>query len=216
VKRGRIFALFLAIGIALTLANAHAAIDLSTGIRHVVDNGTLDDCSAKAKASLATYLGNVTEASPGDILATGPLVQVGQPDTTASATVHCYARGSGYVVTFTCFVETPNNPYDANALCLDVAHHFYGGTETALATPTPMPTGCTTANLTGTWTEDNDPKQVFQMDDSNGLTGPDGVVGNWALSGTNATLVYYGNHALTLSTDGKHLHGSGYNLTRKC
>lgn len=216
MNRSKLFAVSLAIGLVLTFAHAHAAVDLSTGIRHVVDSGTLDDCGAKAKDALGAYLGNVTEPSTGDYLATGPLVQVGQPDTTASGTVHCYAHNGGYVVTFTCFVETPNNPYSAGDLCTDIAHRFYGGTETALATPTPLPTGCTTANLTGQWSEDNDPKQLFHMTSDGGLTGPDGVVGNWALSGTNATIIYYGNHTLTLSADGKHLRGGGYSLTRKC
>jgi hypothetical protein len=216
VKRFRFAALFIALAALVTIEQAPAAVDFSTGIRHVVDSGTDDDCGTKAKESLGAYLGNVNEPSPGEFLATGPLVQVGAPDVTASGTVHCYVHGAGYVVTFTCFVETPNNAYDADSLCLDIAHHFYGGQETALATPTPEPTGCTTANLTGDWTNDNNAKETFSMDGSGGLTGPDGVIGNWALSGTTATLVYYGNHTLTLSSDGKHLKGSGYSLTRKC
>ncbi len=48
------------------------------------------------------------------------------------------------------------------------------------------------------------------------VTDSDGVSGNWALDGSTVTFTYYGNHTLTLSADGKHLHGGGYSLTRKC
>jgi hypothetical protein len=48
------------------------------------------------------------------------------------------------------------------------------------------------------------------------LTDNEGVSGNWGLVGSTVTLTYYGNHTLTLSPDGKHARGGGYNLTRKC
>ncbi len=37
--------------------------------------------------------------------------------------------------------------------------------------------------------------------------------GNWNLDVIKATLTYYGTLALTLSADGKHVHGSGYGFT---
>lgn len=214
----RLFAAALAAAALITVAHAPAAVDLSTGIRKLVDVGTLDDCNAKAQAALSAYLQTPTQVSPGEWLATGPLVQVGPPDTTASGTVHCYTSpdGKGYVASFTCAVETPNNSYAADALCLDIAHHFYGGTETALATPTPLPTGCTTGSLIGTWVSDSDRSQTWTMDAQNGLLGSDGVSGSWYLYGTTAMITYYGNHKMTLSADGKHLSGGGYSFTRKC
>lgn len=215
-RRRNLFAAALAIAILFTSALAPAAVDLSTGLRYVIPTGTLDECNAKAKTALDAYLQNATQTSPNDWVATGPLGQVGQPDTTASATVHCYAYQNGYVVTFSCFVETPNNPYDASALCTDVGHNFNGGVQTALATPTPMPTGCTTANLIGTWQNDNNGKLSLKMDANGELTDSDDVIGSWILNGTSAIITYYGNHNMTLSADGKHLSGGGYSFTRKC
>jgi hypothetical protein len=215
----RLFALFLAAASLLTVAQAPAAVDLSLGIRHAVDTGTIDDCNAKAQESLATYLQAPTQTSPGEWLATGPLVQVGNPDITASGTVHCYPgpKGTGYVVSFTCAVETPNNIYPANQLCLDIAHHFYGGAETALATPTPLPTGCTTGSLIGTWQNDNDSKMSVTMTPDGELTDSENVAGSWVLhNDLSAIITYYGNHNMTLSQDGKHLRGGGYSFTRKC
>lgn len=214
--RGRLFAIFFALSVIVTGALSPAAVDLSTGIRYAIPTGTMDECGTKAKAALDAYLQNATESSPGEWIATGPVGQVGRPDTTAAATVHCYPNGKGYVVTFSCTVETPNNPYDANSLCLDVAHNFNGGVQKPLATPTPMPTGCTTANLVGTWQSDGNPKLSVKMDASGELTDSEDVIGSWVLSGNKAIVTYYGNHNMTLSADGKHLTGGGYSFTRKC
>jgi hypothetical protein len=198
---------------------APASVDFSVGIRYVSDTGSLSDCGAKAKESLDAFLQNATESPPGsgDWIAHSQNGPAGTP--TASAVVRCSALSNGYVVTFTCAVQLPDNPYTANALCLDVAHKFYGGAITALAaipTPTPVPTGCATTSLIGTWVSDSDPKLTFTMDLDGTLTDSGGVSGNWGLKGMTATLIYYGTHTLTLSPDGKHLSGGGYNLTRKC
>jgi hypothetical protein len=216
IKGRHLFAAMLVTAMVVTGALAPAAIDLSTGLRYAIPTGTLDECNAKAKTALDTYLQNASQTSPNDWVATGPLNQVGQPDTTASATVHCYANGNGYVVTFSCFVETPNNPYDASSLCTDVAHNFNGGVQTALATPTPVPTGCTTANLIGTWQDDNNSKLSLKLTPDGELTDSEDVIGSWILNGTNAIITYYGNHNMKLSGDGKHLTGGGYSFTRKC
>lgn len=200
-------------------AGAPAAVDLSVGIRHVSPDGALSDCSAKAKDALNTFLQGATEPSPGsgEWLATSANGVAGTP--TAIATVRCYALTKGYVVTFTCAVQLPDNPYGADALCLDVAHKFYGGAITALApipTPTPIPTGCATNSMVGTWVSDDKPGLTFTMDLDGNVTDNEGVSGNWGLKGTTVTLTYYGNHTLTLSADGKHARGDGYSLTRKC
>lgn len=198
---------------------APAAVDMSVGIRHVSPDGSLADCSAKAKESLDAFLQGAAESNPGsgDWVGHSQNGIAGSP--TAVATVRCYALATGYVVTFTCAVQLPDSPYTADALCLDVAHKFYGGAITALAaipTPTPIPTGCATTNLVGPWVSDKDPKLTFNMELNGDLTDSEGVSGNWGLKGNTVTLTYYGSHTLTLSPDGKHMSGEGYSLTRKC
>ena len=98
----------------------------------------------------------------------------------------------------------------------DIAHNFSGKTETTLATPTPLPTGCSLTNLVGTWVSDNDSKVVLTMDTDGNVTDNEGVSGNWYLVGTTVTLTYYGTKSMKLSADGKHISGSGASYTRKC
>ncbi|HUA10310.1 MAG TPA: hypothetical protein VMA98_13665 [Candidatus Acidoferrales bacterium] len=215
MKRARLFAGFLAAVLLITIAVAPASVDIATGIRHVVPTGTMDECGTKARAALGTYLQNVSEPSPGEFMATGPIGPGVSSDTTSAGTIHCFAYGSGYVVTFTCTAEAPNNPYDANSLCQDLLANFEGKPQTALATPTPPPSGCTTATLVGTWVS-NDSKLTLTMTADGQLTDNEDVTGSWVLSGLSVKLTYYGYHNLTLSPDGKHLSGSGYSLTRRC
>lgn len=211
----------LAIAIAAIVAAiacnsaAPAAVSMSVGIRYVEPSGTADECSAKAKTALAAFLENPTESPPGsgDWIAIGP---AGATAITASAVVRCYGLSKGYVVTFTCIVQTPENPFSADDLCLDVAHNFSGKATKPLPKPTPPPTGCTTANLAGTWVSDKDSTLSLTMTLDGELTDSQGVSGNWILYGNSATLTYYGNHSMTLSADGKHLRGGGYDFTRKC
>jgi hypothetical protein len=219
VKRGlRLLVAALFVG-SLCGAAALAAVELSAGIRYVSPSGSIDDCGAKAKAALGAFLPAASESSPGsgDWISVAQNVATGAPS--AAATVRCYALPKGYVATFTCAVQLPANPYGAGPLCLDVAHKFYGGAITPLAampTPTPVPTGCATTNLVGTWVSDNDPKLTLTMGLGGDITDNEGVSGNWNLDGMTATLTYYGNHTVSLSSDGKHLRGGGYSLTRKC
>lgn len=206
-------------GLLWCSSGAPASVDISAGIRHVSPDGTLADCGDKARASLNAFLENASETNSGsgDWLAHSRNGIAGSP--TASAVVRCYALAKGYVVTFTCVVELPDNPYTAAALCLDIAHKFYGGAVTALAaipTPTPLPTGCATNSLVGAWVSDSNPKQTFTMDLDGNVTDNEGVSGNWGLKGNVVTFTYYGTHTLTLSPDGKHITGGGYSLTRKC
>lgn len=196
-------------------SNASAGVEISTGIRYV-GTGPITECSTKAQSALSTYMQDPTEVKPGsgDWLAFGPKGQVGAP--TSSAAARCYPLpAGGYVITFTCVVQIPENPYAADALCLDVAHTFKGLPVTALATPAPL-TGCATTNLVGHWTSDDKPGLSFDMTVNGELTDSDGVSGNWGLYGNNVTLTYYGTHSATLSADGKHINGGGYSLTRKC
>ncbi len=218
-RRFVLAAVALLAGIVWCSAGAPAAVDISVGIRHVSPDGSLTDCSAKAKASLDAFLQDAAETSSGsgDWTAHAQNGITGTP--TATAVVRCYALPKGYVVTFTCAVQLPDNPYSSDELCKDVAHKFYGGAITALAampSPTPVPTGCATTNLVGTWTSDSDSKLTFTMELNGDLTDNEGVSGNWGIKGNTVTLTYYGNHTMTLSGDGKHLAGGGYSLTRKC
>lgn len=215
--RKSLFAIGLVASVLLCSAAAPAAVKMSTGIRYVIPDGSAADCSTKAKTALSAYLQNPTESSPGsgEWLAFGSSGLTPGPNT-SGAVVHCYAVGKGYVVTFTCVVAQPGSLYDADALCLDVAHNFSGKPVTPLATPTPIPTGCSTTNMVGTWVSNDKPGLTFTMDLTGNVLDNEGVSGNWGLVGNTVTLTYYGNHTLTLSADGKHASGGGYNLTRKC
>jgi hypothetical protein len=202
--------------VMITSATAPASLDLATGIRHVVPSGTLANCDSKASAALGAYLQHVLSPTPGEWIGTGPIGPNVAPDTTSAGTIHCFAHAGGYVVTFTCTVEAPNNPYTATALCDDLLNNFEGNPQVPLATPTPPPSGCTTATLAGTWQSDSNGKLSLTLDQNGELTDSDNVIGSWVLSGLNVKLTYYGYHNLTLSSDGKHMSGSGYSFTRKC
>jgi len=211
--RARLFALALVASIVVMSAGARSAVEMTTGIRYVVATGTVQDCGAKAKTALNTFLGDAAESpdGSGDWSATGPMGRG-----TASAVVHCLGLAKGYAVTFTCAVQIPGNLYHASDLCLDVAHQFSGKPLVALATPTPLPTGCSTSNLVGTWVSNDRGGPTLQMAIDGSLLGNDGVSGSWYMDGTTATITYYGDHVTTLSADGKHLDGRDYHLTRQC
>ena len=202
--------------VAAVAVPARAGVQMSTGIRYVYEGATLDSCNTKAQTALNAYLQNATEKSPGGGQWQAYAKPAANGQTTAGAIVQCTATPKGFVVTFTCAVEQPGNAFDADSLCLDIAHNFSGKTVTTLATPTPVPTGCSTTNLVGTWVSDNDSKVVLKMDTDGNLTDQDGVSGNWYLVGKTVTLTYYGNKTMTLSDDGKHITGSGASYTRKC
>lgn len=220
-RRRAIFALALFAAMIAGGAIAPAEVDLSTGIRYVIPTGTLDECGSKATTALGKYLNAPHEPVAGshEYQATGPIGGFGESLNAASATVHCFPLDKGYVVTFTCAVETPNNPYGADALCLDIAHNFSGKDEKPLPTPTPVvaPKGCNTQSLAGDWTSDDDHTFSMKMHANGDIDASDGVSGSWYLdtSTLTATITYYGNNTEKLTPDGKHLHGK-YNLTRKC
>jgi hypothetical protein len=215
VQRLGRFAIFLVCALIAARAIAPASVDLATGIRHVVPSGTIADCDSKASAALGAYLQHVLSPTQDEWVGTGPIGENVAPDTTSAGTIHCFAHAGGYVVTFTCTVEVPNSTYTATALCDDLLNNFEGRPQTPLATPTPPPSGCTTASLAGTWQSDSN-KLTLTLEQNGELTDSDNVIGSWTLSGLNVKLTYYGYHNLTLSSDGKRMSGSGYSFTRKC
>lgn len=193
---------------------ANAKLEMTSGIQYAIPNAPISDCNTKAENALNTYLSNVSEVTPNSNVweAYGPK---NATENTASAVIRCNPYQKGYVVRFICAIQTPPNPYTAEILCLDIAHAFSGQKVYPLPTPTPVPSGCTTTNLVGTWINDNNPTNVLKMGIHGSITDQDGVSGNWALNGNKASLSYYGLHTLTLSPDGKRLSGD-LHLTRKC
>jgi len=201
--------------IASTIA-APAALDVSAGLRHVEQSGSVDDCNAKAKTALNGNLENSGSAN-GASLAYGPRDSSGRAS--AAAVINCYPVGNGYFATFTCSVEVPPSLFSADDLCKRVYATFLGKAVAPLATPTPLPTGCALTNLVGTWTWDDKGGVPFVFDVNGGLVDNQNVSGNWALDGMTVSLVYYGTQTVKLSADGKHLmapRGVERNFTRKC
>lgn len=217
--RRHFFTIAIIIGALLSAVAAPAAVQMTTGIRIVEQNGSTADCGSKAKTALSAFLQNTSESTPGngEWIASGA-VGVNGPST-AAASIRCIPVGTGYVAIFTCAVQAPGSGFGAPDLCIAVANKFQGKPAKPLPlppTPTPLPTGCTTTNLVGEWQSNDNPGLTFKMDVEGGLVDNQGVSGSWAMNGNSVTLTYYGNHTLTLSSDGKHLSGGGYNLTRKC
>ncbi|MEO6835447.1 MAG: hypothetical protein ABI231_06015 [Candidatus Tumulicola sp.] len=200
---------------AASTAAAPAALVMSTGQRFVVPSAPPTECSAKAKTALNSQLQTAGETSPGtgQWIAYGPVDSSGHAS--AAAAIHCFPVGSGYVVTFTCAVEEPPNPYDADDLCTRLGASFKGKVTAPLATPTPVPTGCSTTNLVGTWLLNGDSATKFAFGLDGSVTDNQGVSGNWGLVGNTVTLTYYGTSTLKLSADGKRLTGPK-SFTRVC
>jgi hypothetical protein len=218
-SRLALFTATLTFAMVWCTAAAPAAIEMSAGLRHVVQSAPDGECSAKAKEALNSSLQNAFETAPGNgiWMAYGQLNSQGH--TSSAAVIHCYPLGGGYTATYTCSVELPTSPFSASDLCNRLYASMTNKTAAALATPTPEPTGCSLTNLVGTWTADDKNGAIFKFDENGGLVDNEGVSGNWALNGNQASLVYYGTHPLTLSADGKHLvapRGTPLNFTRQC
>lgn len=109
---------------ALVTAAAPAAVDMTVGTREVVQNHPLSDCSSRAKNALSSVLQNAAEAGvgTGQWLAYGPADASGA--STSAAAIHCFPLDKGYVVTFTCAVQTPPNADTASALCTKITGAF--------------------------------------------------------------------------------------------
>jgi hypothetical protein len=220
IRRFRLGATAIVAVVALLASTAAtpAAVVLSVGIRLVIPNGAVETCSSKAKAALTAELATIGETSPGTAIwfGYGPTDSGGHA--TSAAAIHCFPVDKGYEVTFTCTVEQPGSPFSADDLCKGLDDKFQGRTAAPLAaapTPTPIPTGCATTNLVGTWLLNNSQSQKFVFSLDGQVTDPQGVSGNWNLDGNTVTLTYYGTSTLKLSSDGKQITGSK-NFTRQC
>ncbi len=220
IRRFRLGAAAIVAVVALLASTAAtpAAVQLSVGIRLVIPNGAIETCSSKAKAALSAELSTVGETSPGTAIWFGYGATDSEGHATSAAAIHCFPVDKGYEVTFTCTVEQPGSPFNADQLCKGLDDKFQGRTGTPLtlpATPTPVPTGCATTNLVGTWLMNNSQSQKFVFSVDGDVTDPQGVSGNWNLDGNTVTLTYYGTSTLKLSPDGKQITGSK-NFTRQC
>jgi hypothetical protein len=215
-SRFAVFAGALALAMIASTIAAPAALDVSAGLRHVEASGSIDDCNAKAKTALEGNLGQAVQGA-GASLSYGTRDSSGRAS--AAAVINCYPVDGGYFATFTCSVEIPPSSFTSDDLCKRVYATFLGKAAAPLATPTPVPTGCATTNLVGTWTWDDKGGVPFVFDLNGGLLDNENVSGNWALDGNKVSLVYYGTQTVTLSADGKHLiapKGVERNFTRKC
>jgi hypothetical protein len=127
-KRAALLAIGCALAITAATLPARAALDLAVGARKVVKNQPVSSCNSSAKSALNSVLADAAEVGSGD---TGEWRAYGAPDSSghssAAAAVHCYPLDDGYVVTFTCAVETPPNADAASALCTKLATAFGGG-----------------------------------------------------------------------------------------
>lgn len=104
---------------------ARASIDMAVGARGSAVNASSDACSASANAALTTAMGHpAVEAGTG----TGQWLGFGANDSngnpTASAAIHCYPVGTGYVVTVTCATERGAGSETAAALCARIEKAF--------------------------------------------------------------------------------------------
>lgn len=104
---------------------ARASIDMVAGARGTAARAAEGACSASAKAALTTALAHpAVEAGDG----TGQWLGFGANDTngnpTASAAIHCFPVGKGYVVTVTCAAERTNGSETAADLCARVEKAF--------------------------------------------------------------------------------------------
>ena len=104
----------LALALSATALRAPAALDMAIGDRKVVENQPLEMCDASAKAALTAVVNN---ASGGNHEWVGYAPATGPDGTVATAAIHCFPIGNGYLVTFTCATQVPPNPDSASALC---------------------------------------------------------------------------------------------------
>ncbi len=125
-------AAFLAAGCVVALGAAtlpaRAALDMAVGARKIVKSQPVSSCNAAAKSALNSVLQDASEVGTGD---TGEWRAYAPADasghSSAGAAVHCYPLDDGYVVTFTCAVQTPPSTDTASALCTKLATAFGGG-----------------------------------------------------------------------------------------
>jgi hypothetical protein len=107
----------IVLAMSATALRAPAALDMALGDRRVVDNQPVSACDASAKAALTQVVSNAAEASPGSGEWVGYEPATGPDGIVATAAIHCFPVGGGYVVTFTCATQVPPNPDSASSLC---------------------------------------------------------------------------------------------------
>jgi len=128
MRRLALLAAGCALAIGTSTLAAPAALDMAVGARKIVKSQPVSSCNAAAKNALNSVLQDASEVGSGD---TGEWRANGAPDSAghsaAAAAVHCYPLDDGYVVTFTCAVQTPDSTDSASALCTKLATAFGGG-----------------------------------------------------------------------------------------
>lgn len=120
--RKTFFLLAPALAVLVTAAPALASVDTYAGPPVTVAKGPIADCSTKAKTALDSALTGAVEIGTG----TGMWVakDAADPNTEASAAIHCFPTPEGYIVSFTCAVETRPGAVTATDLCAKIAKAF--------------------------------------------------------------------------------------------
>jgi hypothetical protein len=114
----------LALAMGATAVRAPAALDMALGERKVVDNQPISACDTSAKAALDAVLNNASEIGAGSGEWAGFAPATTADGTTATAAIHCFPAGNGYVVTFTCATQVPPSADSAEALCSKLSEAF--------------------------------------------------------------------------------------------
>ena len=127
-RRAALLAAGCVLAVGAATPPAPAALDMAVGARKVVKTQPVSSCNAAAKSALNSVLQDASEVGSGD---TGEWRAYGSPDSaghsSSAAAVHCYPLDDGYVVTFTCAVQTPDSADTASGLCTKLATAFGGG-----------------------------------------------------------------------------------------
>jgi hypothetical protein len=124
--RAAVLPFAFAVVFGLSGAKSPAALDMSVGARKVVNDQPVSACNSAAKSALNSVLQDAQELG-GE--GSGEWQGYGAADasaggSTASAAIHCYPVGGGYVVTFTCAAQVPPYSDSAAALCTKLAAAF--------------------------------------------------------------------------------------------
>lgn len=127
VRRAALLAAGCILALGAATPPAPAALDMAVGARKVVKSQAVSSCNAAAKNALNSVLQDASEVGSGD---TGEWRGYGPADSaghsSSAAAVHCYPLDDGYIVTFTCAVQTPDSTDTASALCTKLATAFGG------------------------------------------------------------------------------------------
>jgi hypothetical protein len=121
--RPALFAVALALNVAVCAAPAPAAIDIATGDQRVVQNQPLSDCTARAQHALQTLLQAPSIGGGGtEFMALAPVTPPATPPTAGA--IHCFPLDKGYLVTFECAVEIPPSATSAADFCTKLVAAF--------------------------------------------------------------------------------------------